>query len=156
MIFLAGPTGVGKTELSLRMAERFRTEIVNADSMQVYRYMDIGTAKPSQEVRARVPHHLLDIVLPDEPFDAGAYLKQAQPVVAALHARGKVPLVVGGTGLYLKVLSHGICRFLSRFLHHLAQAADGPVDKTTMPAQASNAHNGSRNFTASINNLISL
>jgi tRNA dimethylallyltransferase len=109
VILLAGPTGVGKTELSLRLAERFRTEIVNADSMQVYRYMDIGTAKPTQEERARVRHHLLDLVDPDEPFDAGSYLTQAQPVVAALHARGAVPLVVGGTGLYLKVLSHGIC-----------------------------------------------
>jgi tRNA dimethylallyltransferase len=109
VILLAGPTGVGKTELALRLAERFRTEIVNADSMQVYRYMDIGTAKPTREERARVPHHLLDLVFPDENFDAGTFLRQAQPIIEALHSLGKVPLVVGGTGLYLKVLSHGIC-----------------------------------------------
>jgi len=109
VILLAGPTGVGKTELSLRLAERFQTEIINADSMQVYRYMDIGTAKPTPEQRAQAPHHLLDLVFPDEPFDAGIYLKYAEPAITELHLCGKVPLVVGGTGLYLKVLSHGIC-----------------------------------------------
>jgi tRNA dimethylallyltransferase len=109
LILLGGPTGVGKTELALWLAERLRTEIINADSMQVYRYMDIGTAKPSAEQRARVPHHLLDLVNPDEPFDAGVFLEHAEPVIGELQGRGQVPLVVGGTGLYLKVLSHGIC-----------------------------------------------
>jgi tRNA dimethylallyltransferase len=109
LILLGGPTGVGKTELALWLAERLRTEIINADSMQVYRYMDIGTAKPTAEQRAQVAHHLLDLVNPDEPFDAGVFLEHAEPVVSELHARGQVPLVVGGTGLYLKVLSHGIC-----------------------------------------------
>jgi tRNA dimethylallyltransferase len=106
---LAGPTGVGKTECAIDLAHRLGGEIINADSMQVYRCMDIGTAKPSAAQRARVPHHLLDVVDPDEPFDAAQYLQQAQPVIEALHGRGKMPLVVGGTGLYMKVLTRGIC-----------------------------------------------
>jgi tRNA dimethylallyltransferase len=109
IILLAGPTAVGKTALSLELAHCLNTEIVNADSMQIYRYMDIGTAKPTPEERALAPHHLLDIVDPDEPFDAARYLDLAKPVVDALHAKGKIPLVVGGTGLYMKILTRGIC-----------------------------------------------
>jgi tRNA dimethylallyltransferase len=109
IILLAGPTAVGKTALSLDIASRLGTEIVNADSMQVYRYMDIGTAKPSQEERSRVAHHLLDVVDPDEPFDGSRFLELARPVVERLHGEGKVPLVVGGTGLYMKILTRGIC-----------------------------------------------
>ncbi len=109
IILLAGPTAVGKTELSLRLAARLSTEIINADSMQVYRHMDIGTAKPSAAERSRVPHHLLDVVNPDEPFDAAAYLDLARPVIDGLHRQGRIPLVVGGTGLYMKVLTRGIC-----------------------------------------------
>ena len=109
IILLAGPTAVGKTALSLELAHRLDTEIVNADSMQIYRYMDIGTAKPTPEERALAPHHLLDVVDPDEPFDAARYLDLAKPVVDALHAKGKIPLVVGGTGLYMKILTRGIC-----------------------------------------------
>lgn len=109
IILLAGPTGVGKTALSLKMAGELSTEIVNADSMQVYRAMDIGTAKPTVEERAQAPHHLLDVVDPDEPFDAARYAEMAHPVIRLLHHRGKVPLVVGGTGLYMKVLTSGIC-----------------------------------------------
>ena len=109
IILLAGPTAVGKTGLSLDLAARLGTEIVNADSMQVYRFMDIGTAKPVPEERARVVHHLLDVVNPDESFDASRYLDLARPVLAKLHARGLIPLVVGGTGLYMKVLTRGIC-----------------------------------------------
>jgi tRNA dimethylallyltransferase len=110
IILLAGATGVGKTALSLELASRLDTEIVNADSMQVYRFMDIGTAKPTDAERARVPHHLLDVVDPDEPFDAAAYAGLAHRTIAGLHRRGKIPLVVGGTGLYLKVLTRGICQ----------------------------------------------
>jgi tRNA dimethylallyltransferase len=109
IVLLAGPTGVGKTELALDLAEYLRTEIINADSMQVYRYMNVGTAKPTAAERDRVPHHLLDVVAPDEPFDAATYLQLAQPVAEQLQRCGKIPLVVGGTGLYLKTLVHGIC-----------------------------------------------
>jgi tRNA dimethylallyltransferase len=109
IILLAGPTGVGKTECAIDLALRCNGEIVNADSMQVYRQMDIGTAKPGPAQRALVPHHLLDVVDPEEPFDAGHYLQLARPVIEALHGRGKMPLVVGGTGLYMKVLTRGIC-----------------------------------------------
>jgi len=110
LILLAGPTGVGKTALSLHLASRLETEIVNADSMQVYRDMDIGTAKPLPQERSRFPHHLLDVANPDEPFDAARYLRLAKPVVDRLHAGDKIPLVVGGTGLYMKVLTRGICQ----------------------------------------------
>ncbi len=109
IVLLAGPTAVGKTRLALRLAARLETEIVNADSMQIYRHMNIGTAKPSPEDRSRVPHHLLDVVDPHEPFDAATYLTLARPVIHDLHRRGKIPLVVGGTGLYMKVLTQGIC-----------------------------------------------
>ena len=109
IILLAGPTGVGKTECAIDLALQLGGEIINADFMQVYRRMEIGTAKPGPVQRALVPHHLLDVVDPDEPFDAGHYLQQAQSVIEALHIRGKLPLVVGGTGLYLKVLTRGIC-----------------------------------------------
>jgi len=109
IILLAGPTGVGKTALSIELAERLGTEIVNADSMQVYRHMDIGTAKPTAEERSRIRHHLLDVVDPDEPFYAARYLELARPVVDSLHRQGKIPIVVGGTGLYMKILTRGIC-----------------------------------------------
>lgn len=109
VILLAGPTGVGKTALSLMLARGLGTEIINADSMQVYRHMDIGTAKPSEPERASVVHHLLDVVNPDEPFDAARYQELARPIVDRLLGLGKIPLVVGGTGLYMKVLTKGIC-----------------------------------------------
>ncbi len=109
IVLIAGPTAVGKTDLSLELAEQLETEIVNADSMQVYRYMDIGTAKPTAEERARIRHHLLDIVTPDQPYDAAAFAQGARSVIEALHAQGKIPLVVGGTGLYMKALTRGLC-----------------------------------------------
>jgi len=109
VILLAGPTASGKTSLAIRLAQSLATEIVNADSMQVYRHMDIGTAKPSAAQRAEVPHHILDVADPNEPFDAARYLEVAAPVVKSLHERGKIPIVAGGTGLYMKVLTRGIC-----------------------------------------------
>jgi len=109
VILLAGPTAVGKTQLALEIAHCLGTEIINCDSMQVYRYMEIGTAKPTPEERALVAHHLLDVADPDEPFDAARYAELARPVIESLRNRGKVPLVVGGTGLYMKVLTRGIC-----------------------------------------------
>jgi tRNA dimethylallyltransferase len=109
IILLAGPTAVGKTDLALELALHLGTEIVNADSMQVYRYMDIGTAKPTPEQCRLVTHHLLDVADPDEPFDAARYAELARPIIEDLQGRGKIPLIVGGTGLYLKVLTRGIC-----------------------------------------------
>ncbi|MFZ0930911.1 MAG: tRNA (adenosine(37)-N6)-dimethylallyltransferase MiaA [Syntrophobacteraceae bacterium] len=109
LVLLAGPTAAGKTSLSIEICARMSAEIVNADSMQVYRRMEIGTAKPTLEQRRIVPHHLIDVVEPDEPFDAARYLYFAGPVIEDIQKRGKLPLVVGGTGLYMKILTRGLC-----------------------------------------------
>ncbi len=109
LVLLAGPTAAGKTSLSIELCAHISAEIVNADSMQVYRRMEIGTAKPTLEQRRIVPHHLIDLVDPDEPFDAARYLHFAGPVIEDIRERGKLPLVVGGTGLYMKVLTLGLC-----------------------------------------------
>ena len=108
IIALVGPTGVGKTELALQVAERLGAEIVNADSRQVYRYLDIGSAKPTPAQRALVPHHVLDVVDPDEPFDCARYRELALQAIADIEARQRRVLLVGGTGLYLKVLMGGL------------------------------------------------
>ncbi|MBW2090774.1 MAG: tRNA (adenosine(37)-N6)-dimethylallyltransferase MiaA [Deltaproteobacteria bacterium] len=108
LVVLAGPTGVGKTELAIELAEKFKADIVNADSMQVYRYMDIGTAKPGTEEQRRVTHHLIDLVDPDEDFDVAAYLKLARPLISNLDRSQTPVLVVGGTGFYLRSLLRGI------------------------------------------------
>lgn len=108
VIVLVGPTGVGKTTLALELAERFGGEIVSADSLQVYRGMDIGTAKPTPGERRRVSHHLLDVVNPDEPFDASRYCALAREVISRLHREGKPAFVVGGTGLYIRALLGGL------------------------------------------------
>lgn len=107
-LILLGPTGSGKTALSLMLAERFSGEIVSCDSVAVYRGMELGTAKPSLEERARVPHHLIDVAKPDEPFTAGAYMKAARAALREIDARGRVPIVTGGTGLYLRALTDGL------------------------------------------------
>jgi tRNA dimethylallyltransferase len=108
VVVLGGPTGVGKTAAAVAVAKAFSAEIVNADSMQVYRFMDIGTAKPSIKERRAVTHHLIDILDPDQPFSAAAYAAAARTVIRHLHQRGMLPLVVGGTGLYIKALLHGL------------------------------------------------
>ncbi len=108
VVVVTGPTASGKTDLALELAERFDGEIVNADSMQVYRYMDVGTAKPTLEERARVPHHLFDLVPPDADYSAGRYSEDARRVVAEIHARGHLPLLVGGTGLYIRAFLYGL------------------------------------------------
>jgi tRNA dimethylallyltransferase len=105
---LLGPTASGKTGVALELALSLRAEIVNADSLQVYRELDLGTAKPTPAERAVVPHHLLDLVDPPEPYDAARYLEDGRQVLARLHQRRVPPLVVGGTGLYLKVLLSGL------------------------------------------------
>lgn len=108
IITLVGPTGVGKTRLSLALASLLGAEIVNLDSVQIYRGMDIGSAKASDEERARVPHHLLDCLDPNEPHNVGDYKERAIEVIAKLHESGKQALLVGGTNMYLRVLVHGL------------------------------------------------
>jgi tRNA dimethylallyltransferase len=108
LICIVGPTGVGKTAMALELAEQWGGEIVSADSLQVYRHMDIGTAKPTPEERRRIPHHLLDVVDPDESFDASRYIELANGVIARLQQEKKPVFVVGGTGLYIRALLGGL------------------------------------------------
>jgi len=107
-VLLMGPTGSGKTALSLELAERFAGEIVSCDSVAVYRGMDVGTAKPTGEEQARAPHHLIDVADPDQPFTAGDYSRRARAALSEIAARGRLPIVTGGTGLYLRVLTDGL------------------------------------------------
>jgi tRNA dimethylallyltransferase len=108
VVILLGPTGSGKTALSLALAERFNGEVVSCDSVAVYRGMELGTAKPTRAERARVPHHLIDVADPDEPFTAGAYSRSARVALREIAGRGSLPIVTGGTGLYLRALTEGL------------------------------------------------
>ncbi len=108
IVILTGPTAAGKSALALELAAAVGGEIVSADSMQVYRYLDIGTAKPTAAERRRVPHHLIDLVDPAEAYHVGRFREDAARAIAAVAGRGRVPLVVGGTALYLKVLTEGL------------------------------------------------
>ncbi len=108
VIILLGPTGVGKSSVSILLAKALGTEIISADSMQIYRHMDIGTAKPSIADRILVKHHMLDIVDPWEAYSTGKYIAAVVPVIEELHSKRKIPIVVGGTGLYIKAMTRGI------------------------------------------------
>src|SRR6266851_47290 len=108
LVVVLGPTASGKTALSLALAERFQGEIVNCDSVATYREFEIGTAKPGAAERARVPHHLVDFVDPAHYITAGEYARQARKVIAEINSRGHLPIVVGGTGLYLRALLEGL------------------------------------------------
>ena len=108
LVVILGPTASGKTALSLALADRFHAEIVNCDSVAMYRELEIGTAKPSAEERARAPHHLLDFVAPTEYITAGEYARLARETIGAINQRGRLPIVVGGTGLYLRALLEGL------------------------------------------------
>ncbi len=108
LVVVLGPTASGKTALSLALAERFNGEIVNCDSVAMYREFDIGTAKPTTAERARAPHHLLDIVAPTDHITAGEYARQARPDAGRNQTRGCLPILVGGTGLYLRALLEGL------------------------------------------------
>lgn len=107
MICICGPTASGKTALSVALARRMRTEIISADSMQIYRGMDIGTAKPTLAERQGVPHHLLDVCAPNEPFSVARYVELADAAAQDILSRGMIPLVTGGTGLYMDALIEG-------------------------------------------------
>jgi tRNA dimethylallyltransferase len=109
VVCLVGPTASGKTSLALELAERLGGEIVSADSRQIYRRMDIGTAKPTADERRRVPHHCLDLIDPDEAFDAARFRAAAAGALDDVRARGRAALVVGGTGLWVRVLLRGLC-----------------------------------------------
>jgi len=107
-VLLLGPTGSGKTALSLELAEEFDGEIVSCDSVAVYRGMDLGSAKPTPAERARVPHHMIDVADPDQPFTAGAYSRAARAALREIAGHGRPPIVTGGTGLYLRALTDGL------------------------------------------------
>jgi tRNA dimethylallyltransferase len=107
LVLIVGPTAVGKTELSIKLAERLNGEIVSADSRLFYRGMDIGTAKPTAEERARVPHHLIDIADPDETWSLAMFQRKATEIIAHIHQRGRLPFLVGGTGQYVRAVTEG-------------------------------------------------
>jgi len=108
LVILLGPTGVGKSKLAIHLAETFGGQIISADSMQVYRYMDIGTAKPTLQEQRRIRHHLIDLVTPDQPFHANLYRVLGRKAIEQLHLDGKPIWVVGGTGLYIRSLTQGL------------------------------------------------
>ena len=108
LVVLVGPTASGKTSLALRLAQQFNGEIVSCDAVAVYRRLDVGSAKPTTAERARVPHHAIDILDPDEPSTAGDYARAARVALGEIKARGRLPIVTGGTGLYLRALLEGL------------------------------------------------
>ena len=132
LLFLMGPTGVGKSALAMALAERLPVEIVSVDSAQVYCGFDIGTAKPNPAARRRVPHHLLDICAPSAAYSAAQFRVDAQKAIAVIRARGRTPLMVGGTGLYFRALELGLADL---------PAADPQVRASL---QAELAHSGAR------------
>jgi tRNA dimethylallyltransferase len=133
VVCLVGPTASGKSALGLDVAERLGAEIVSADSRQIYRRLDIGTAKPTAAERARVAHHCLDLVEPDVVFDAARWRAAAAEAIADIHRRGRVPLVIGGSGLYLRALLRGLCPApprapaLRAALEHMVAARGAPA-----------------------------
>lgn len=108
VIILLGPTGVGKTGASILLAKELDTEIISADSMQIYKEMDIGTGKPTTEEMAGVRHHMIDAVEPSESYSVGKYIETITPIIEDLHKKKKIPVIVGGTGLYIKAITRGI------------------------------------------------
>ena len=110
VLFIVGPTAAGKTELAVRLSAELNGEVVSADSRQVYRLMDIGTAKPTVEQRALVPHHLIDLVNPDQQYSLSLFLRQARETIEEIRLRGRLPIVAGGTGQYVRALLEGWAR----------------------------------------------
>lgn len=109
LVVIVGPTAVGKSRIAIEVAKRFETEILTADSRQVYRGMDVGTDKPPKETWQGIPHRLIDLVNPDEPYNAGLFRRHAVEAIEQLYHRRRLPLVVGGTGLYVRTLLQGLC-----------------------------------------------
>jgi tRNA dimethylallyltransferase len=128
-ILITGPTAVGKSEIALRLAEQVGGEIISADSMQVYRGLDIGTAKPSPADRARVPHHLIDICDLTESFDAAQFARLAHRAVAEIQSRGRVPIICGGSGLYFKAFLEGLGEAPSADAKLRAELEGMPLEK---------------------------
>ena len=108
LIIIQGPTAVGKSSIANKLALELHTEIISADSRQVYTYLDIGTEKPSKEIQSKIKHHLIDIVAPNEEYSAGDFIKDTEKLIYELHKKDKLPLIVGGTGFYIKALLEGI------------------------------------------------
>ncbi len=108
IVVICGPTGIGKTGAAIKLARQLKGEIISADSIQVYKHLNIGAAKPTPEEREAVPHHLIDAAEPDEPYDAARFSKEARQIIDAILERGATPFVVGGTGLYIKALLYGL------------------------------------------------
>jgi tRNA dimethylallyltransferase len=110
LIIILGPTGIGKTTFAIKLAQKFNGEIVGADSMQIYKYMNIGTAKPEPAETELVPHHLIDFLDPKEEFDAGQYIEEADKAIKKIVSLNMIPIIAGGTGLYIKALQNGLFR----------------------------------------------
>lgn len=108
ILAVVGPTAAGKTEIGITLARETNGEVISVDSMQIYRWMDIGTAKPGPDMLSAIPHHLIDILTPDQIYNAGMFAEDADRIIQDLHSNGKTPVLVGGTGLYLRALINGI------------------------------------------------
>jgi tRNA dimethylallyltransferase len=133
VILLMGPTAAGKTDLAVRLAVRFGLEVVSVDSAQIYRYMDIGTAKPEGKALAAAPHHLIDILDPTERYSAARFCEDATRLLAEIHARGRTPLLVGGTMLYFKALHDGLSQ-LPAADQHTRAVIEAMADASGWPA----------------------
>lgn len=133
ILIIAGPTASGKKKIALEAAERFNGEIISADSRKVYRYLDIGTAKPNAEARARIPHHLIDIVDPDEPFNCGEWVIRASEAARDIIAHGKLPVISGGTGFYIKAFIHGLSEGINAD-ENVRETLKRELDETGAPA----------------------
>ena len=142
VIVVCGPTGIGKTRTAIQLAQRFKGEIIGADSMQIYRWMNIGTAKPTPAEQTCVTHHMVDIVDPDTPYDAARYARDAGKVIRGLQDQGVLPIVAGGTGLYIKALIYGLFDSrppdpdIRRNLEHLAPRHEIRVRRETKSGAA--------------------
>jgi tRNA dimethylallyltransferase len=133
VVCVMGPTATGKTELAVRLIDRFPMDIISVDSALVYRGMDVGTAKPDAETLARAPHRLVDICDPEEPYSAGAFVRDAMRHIESIHSAGRIPLLVGGTMLYFRALTRGIAE-LPEAEQALRDAIDREAEASGWPA----------------------